>query len=101
MAAPKGPEGCTLSSADVRFGSKADSEARQSDVCFTPKSGHRETPLGCPLCAKSGLLAIDGIANCACHRTADASASAAWWEPNDAATLWEHQIASDAMSLDA
>jgi hypothetical protein len=23
------------------------------------------------------------------------------WEPNDAATLWELQIASDAMSLDA
>ena len=26
---------------DVRFGSKADIEARQSDVRFTAKSGHR------------------------------------------------------------
>jgi hypothetical protein len=26
--------------AHVRFGSKADIEARQSDVCFTPESGH-------------------------------------------------------------
>jgi hypothetical protein len=26
--------------ADVSFGSKADIEACQSDVCFTPESGH-------------------------------------------------------------
>jgi hypothetical protein len=26
------------------------------DVCFTPKSGHSVARLGCPLCAKSGLL---------------------------------------------
>jgi hypothetical protein len=39
---------------DVRFGSKADIEARQRDVCFTPESGHWLSALGCPLCAKSG-----------------------------------------------
>jgi len=29
-----------LALGDVRFGSKADIEARPVDVCFTPKSGH-------------------------------------------------------------
>jgi len=43
-----------LKPADVRFGSKADIEAPSPDVRFTPKSGHRETTLGCPLCARSG-----------------------------------------------
>jgi hypothetical protein len=33
----------------VRFGSLADIDARLSDVCFTPKSGHRLSTLGCPL----------------------------------------------------
>jgi hypothetical protein len=36
--------------AHVRFGSEADIEARQSDVRFTPKSGHCLVLLGCPLC---------------------------------------------------
>lgn len=39
---------------NVRFGSKADIEARQSDVRFTPKSGHWLRALGSPLSAKSG-----------------------------------------------
>ena len=40
--------------AHVRLGSEANIEGSPSDVRFTPKSGHRETPLGCPLCANSG-----------------------------------------------
>jgi hypothetical protein len=40
--------------ADVRFGSKADIGAGATDVRFTPKSGHRLSALGRPLCAKSG-----------------------------------------------
>jgi hypothetical protein len=40
-------------SLDVRFRSKADIEVRQSDVWFTPESGHSSARLGCPLCAKS------------------------------------------------
>src|SRR6516165_4786422 len=39
----------------VRFGSKADIKACPRDVRFTPKSGHRLSLSGCPLCAKSGL----------------------------------------------
>src|SRR5215831_19581137 len=39
---------------DVRFGSKADIEAPPPDVRFTPNSGHRRAPLGCPLSARSG-----------------------------------------------
>ena len=39
---------------DVRFGSKADIEGRQSDVRFTPESGHGSARSRCPLCAKSG-----------------------------------------------
>ena len=38
---------------DFRFGSKADIEATPSDVRFTPKSGHRLRPSGCPRCANS------------------------------------------------
>jgi hypothetical protein len=34
------PEGVASGPYDVRSGSKADIEARQSDVRFTPKSGH-------------------------------------------------------------
>ena len=44
----------SLGNVDVRFGSKADIEGRQSDVCFTPKSGHCSP--GCPLTARSGLM---------------------------------------------
>ena len=39
---------------NVRFGSKADIGARPRNVCFTPKSGHRNSVVGCPLCARSG-----------------------------------------------
>ena len=39
---------------DVRFGSKADIGARLRDVRFTPKSGHWNSVVECPLCAKSG-----------------------------------------------
>jgi hypothetical protein len=49
----------------------------------------------------TGLFAIDGTPNCACHQAADTDAGRRGWEPNDAATLWERQIASHAMSLDA
>jgi len=48
---------CQLDDATiVRFGSKADINAALIDVRFTPKSGHCETLLGCPLCAKSRLM---------------------------------------------
>jgi hypothetical protein len=43
----------SLDATDVRFGSLADIEAAQSDVCFTPKSGHSLSALGClALCQK-------------------------------------------------
>jgi hypothetical protein len=54
--------------------------------------------------AHEPTFAIDGIPNCACHQatnTTNTSAAATWLGTNDAATLWELQIASDAMSLDA
>jgi hypothetical protein len=38
---------------NVRFGSKADIEGPASDVRFTPKSGHWNSVVECPLCAKS------------------------------------------------
>jgi hypothetical protein len=41
---------------NVRFGSKADIPACSADVRFTPKSGHWQVTVGCPLCAKSGLM---------------------------------------------
>src|SRR5262249_42280797 len=41
-------------SADVRFGSKADIGEGATNVRFTPKSGHWNSLAGCPLCAKSG-----------------------------------------------
>ena len=31
---------------------------RPVNVCFTPKSGHRNSVVECPLCAKSGLSAL-------------------------------------------
>jgi len=34
--------------ADVRFGSKADIEVNGGNVRFTPKSGHRNSPVECP-----------------------------------------------------
>ena len=43
---------------NVRFGSKADISACVSDVRFTPKSGHSQRRLRCPLCAKSGHQSI-------------------------------------------
>jgi hypothetical protein len=36
---------------DVRFGSQADILAIGCDIRFTPKSGHSEATVGCPLCA--------------------------------------------------
>jgi hypothetical protein len=44
--------------ADVRFGSKADIKACLRDVRFTPKSGHWNSVVACPLYAKSGNPAI-------------------------------------------
>src|SRR6516164_10902610 len=38
---------------EVRFGSITDIEVRSRNVRFTPKSGHRQRPKECPLCAKS------------------------------------------------
>jgi hypothetical protein len=35
------PRDAGIAALDVRFGSKADIEARPSDVRFTPNSGHR------------------------------------------------------------
>ena len=37
--------------AHVRFGSLADIKARLPNVRFTPKSGHRNSVVECPLCA--------------------------------------------------
>src|SRR5215469_15224335 len=39
---------------NVRFGSKADITAYLRNVRFTPKSGHWNSAMRCPLCAKSG-----------------------------------------------
>ena len=39
---------------NVRFGSKADIPASQSDVRFTPESGHSGARSKCPLSAISG-----------------------------------------------
>ena len=41
-------------SGNVRFGSKADIGACVQDVRFTPKSGHSQRRVRCPLSAKSG-----------------------------------------------
>ena len=41
------------SSANVRFGSKADIELHPRHVRFTPKSGHCRVTARCPLCANS------------------------------------------------
>jgi hypothetical protein len=43
---------------DVRFGSKADIGASPTNVRFTPKSGHRNSVVECPLCAKSRHSAL-------------------------------------------
>jgi len=40
---------------NVRFGSKADIEARPINVRFTPESGHRNSVVECPLCAKADI----------------------------------------------
>ena len=41
---------------DFRFGSIAEIRRRPINVRFTPKSGHRNSVVECPLCAKSGHL---------------------------------------------
>jgi hypothetical protein len=46
----------------VRLGSKADVEVSQSNVCFTPNSGHRNSVMECPLCAKSGHWSMFDLA---------------------------------------
>jgi len=43
---------------DVRFGSKADIGEGPTDVRFTPESGHRNSVVECPLCAKSRHSAL-------------------------------------------
>ena len=48
----------TGATADVRFGSKADIEARLLDVRFTPKSGHRNRPAYYLRRSNSGSLAM-------------------------------------------
>ena len=37
-------------------GSRTDIRRKSTNVCFTPKSGHWDTPTKCPLCAKSGVM---------------------------------------------
>ena len=49
--------------ADVRFGSKADMALTNCDVRFTPNSGHLRRVRGCPLCANSGLYALQQTAS--------------------------------------
>jgi hypothetical protein len=54
--------GVTAQSAThVRFGSKADIAAYSINVRLTPKSGHWNSFVKCPLCAKLGN---EGRANC-------------------------------------
>ena len=43
---------------NVRFGSEADIGVRPRNVYFTPKSGHWNSVVECPLCAKSGHSAL-------------------------------------------
>jgi hypothetical protein len=45
-----------IAASHVCFGSKADIEVSLSNVRFTPKSGHRNSVAGCPLCATGGLM---------------------------------------------
>jgi hypothetical protein len=42
----------------TRFGSKADIAERESNVRFTPESGHQLSEFGCPLCAMCGRLRV-------------------------------------------
>src|SRR5215468_5043559 len=49
-------KGSGVRTADVRFGSEADIEARPPDVRFTSESRHRGARLSCPLWAKSGHM---------------------------------------------
>src|SRR6516225_2990366 len=49
-------ESIHLKGGNVRFGSKADIGAPPINVRFTPKSGHRNSLTGCPLCATSGHM---------------------------------------------
>src|SRR5262249_49339400 len=50
---------------------------------------------------KADSSAIDGIPNCACHWVSTTGFNAACLGAYDAATLWQPQIASDAVPLDA
>jgi hypothetical protein len=50
--------GQQFSTAEVRYGSKADILAVHRHVRFTPKSGYWFHVSGCPLCAKSGHSAL-------------------------------------------
>ena len=79
----------------------ADSERLSASVRFRAVTGRPSRQLPRLGCAISRLFAIDGIPNCACHQAPMPTLLLRGWEPNDAATLWELQIASDAMSLDA
>jgi hypothetical protein len=49
------PDRCLDAWQHVRFGSKADIARCQADVRFTPKSGHRLSLPGCPLCHRRTL----------------------------------------------
>src|SRR5262252_9942375 len=53
--------------ADVRFGSKADMEVIAGNVRFTPESGHWNSVVECPLCAKSGLMRRNKRCSVATH----------------------------------
>jgi hypothetical protein len=50
-----------IRTADVRFGSLADIEVLPTDVRFTPESGHRNSVVEYPLCAKSGHCGTPAI----------------------------------------
>jgi hypothetical protein len=47
--------------ADVAYGSKADIGLPAIDVRFTPKSGHVQRNIPCPLCAISGHYAVQQL----------------------------------------
>ena len=78
---------------NVRFGSKADILRGLRDVRFNGIANYRDVRSGLEADILRRLQPVIGPPT--------RPLLLRDWEPNDAATLWEHQIASDAMSLDA
>ena len=96
--------------ANLRFGSKADIGEAETDVRFTPKSGHRNSVVECPLCAKSGHWAAqqltelfdqlvgegeqtrrDGETKCPRSRQVDGQFQFGWLQYRQIGGLFTHQ----------